>query len=243
MATIDHDLDVQVLHPGRGRLLLLLHGYGMPVDDLVDRLHLLDPAGRCTVVVPRGPYEHKGKRIWHRALTTAPQESALQYRESLGRLDALLAWSQEHTGLAASEAIVGGFSQGGGLGFGLLLAADIEHRPAAAFGICSFPPAFPGFRVDLAAAAGRRCFLASAQQDHFAPIEGSRGGASTLRASGLELTYVEVDTGHEVTDDSAVLTGHWIDAVAADREPEGFEDLLSQVGQGPGYYAGLWTHT
>lgn len=222
------------------RLLVLLHGYGLPVTDLTDRLDLLDPERRCTVVAPVAPFERKGSAIWHRALSTSAELAARQYRESLDLLDGLLGWAESRTGLPASDAIVGGFSQGGGLGFGLLLAAGIEHRPAAAFGICSFPPAFAGFAVDTAAAAGRHCFLASAHRDHFAPIEGSRAGASQLRASGLDLTYVEMDTGHEMTDAAAALAGRWIAGVAAGRPVDGFDDVLAEVGTGPGFYEGLW---
>ncbi len=34
------------------RLLVLCHGYGLPVSDLTDRLGLLDPDGRFLVVTP-----------------------------------------------------------------------------------------------------------------------------------------------------------------------------------------------
>lgn len=222
------------------RLLVLLHGYGLPSSDLTDRLDLLDPERRCTVVAPDAPFDHKGALIWHRALSTSAELAARQYRSSLALLDDLLGTLETETGLRSSEAIVGGFSQGGGLGFGLLLASGIRHRPAAAFGICSFPPAFAGFAVDTTAATGRPCFLASAHRDHFAPIEGSRAGASQLRDSGLELTYVEMDTGHEMTDDAAALAGRWIAGVVAGRPVDGFDDVLAEVGTGPGFYEGLW---
>jgi predicted esterase len=238
-------LDTQLLpRDGVGeRLLVLLHGYGLPASDLTDRLAVLDPHRRCTVAVPTAPFEHKGKDIWHRALSTSAATAAQQYRDSLLLLDELLGALEAATGLAAAEAIVGGFSQGGGLGYGLLVAADLEHRPAAAFGICSFPPAFEGFRVDEAAAVGRPCFMASARRDHFAPIEGSRAGACRLRDAGLDLTYVEMDTEHEMTDEAALAAGRWIDAVAAGRPVTGFDDVLDRVGTGAGFYDGLWVET
>lgn len=220
---------------------MLLHGYALPATDLTDRLELLDPDRACTVVVPEAPFEHKGAAIWHRGIATSPELASVQYRESLGLLDELLGRLEHDTGLPAAEAIVGGFSQGGGLAFGLLLAAGLQHRPAAAFGICSFPPVFEGFVVDPAAPLGRHCFLASAQQDHFAAIESSRAGAWVLRDTGMELTYVEVDSGHEMTDEAATLAGRWIARMAGGEAPDGFDDLLSQVGEGPGSFAGLWS--
>jgi predicted esterase len=225
------------------RLLVLLHGYGLPADDLTDRLDRLDPRRRCTVAVPTAPFRHKDKDIWHRALSTSAEAAAEQYLASLRVLDDLLGRLEAGTGLSADDAIVGGFSQGGGLGYGLLVGAGIEHRPAATFGICSFPPAFDGFAVDLAAAAGRRCFLASAHRDHFAPIEGSRAGACRLRDAGLDLTYVELDTEHEMTDEAADLAGRWISGVVDGRPVEGFDDVLAEVGTGAGFYEGLWVES
>lgn len=235
-------LPVRILpRAGAGdRLLVLLHGYGLPVEDLTDRLALLDPDGACTVAVPQAPFAHRGQRIWHRALLSAPDVAREQYVRSLELLDDLLGRLQDHTGLPAADAIVGGFSQGGGQAYGLLLGAGIEHRPAAAFGICSFPPAFADFAVDLSAAAGRACFLASARQDHFAPIESSRAGAWRLRQAGLDLTYCELPGEHEMTDEAAALAGRWIAAVAAGRAVDGFADLLTEVGDGAGFYDGLW---
>jgi predicted esterase len=242
MSELPERLSARILpRDGKGdRLLVLLHGYGLPAEDLTDRLALLDPDGVCTVVVPAAPFEHRGSSIWHRALLTAPDEAEAQYRHSVALLDDLLGSVQEQTGLAASDAIVGGFSQGGGLGFGLLVAEGIEHRPAAAFGICSFPPAFAGFRVDPVAAAGRKCFLASARRDHFAPIESSRAGAWRLRSIGLDLTYTELDSEHEITDEAAALAGRWLAPVAGGRPVTGFPDLLADVGGGPGFYDQLW---
>lgn len=226
---------------GRGnRLLVLLHGYGLPAEELTDRLALLDPDGACTVAVPEAPFVHRGQRIWHRALLSAPEVARHQYVRSLELLDELLGRLEDRTGLAAAEAIVGGFSQGGGQAFGLLLGAGVEHRPAATFGICSFPPAFADFAVDPSGAAGRSCFLASARQDHFAPIESSRAGAWRLRQAGADLTYAELPGEHEITDEAAAMAGRWIAAVAADRPVDGFPDVLSEVGEGAGFYEGLW---
>lgn len=103
--------------------------------------------------------------------------------------------------------MVGGFSQGGGLALGLLLSADVRHVPAAAFGVCSFPPVVQDLRVDRTACAGRPYFLSSARQDHFADIEVSRAGAALLRDIGLDVTYVESDGDHEMTDRAAEQIG------------------------------------
>ncbi len=239
---------------GAGALLLvLLHGYGEPTAALTDRVALLDPDRTCTVVVPDAPFEHRGSAIWHRALSTSREMAAMQYATSLRLLDDLLGRAESITGLPAAEAIVGGFSQGGGLGFGLLIAAEVQHRPAAAFGICSFPPAFEGFRIDRAAAAERPCCLISAQRDRFAPIEVSRHGAAALSSTGLTMAYSELDIEHEMTDQAAAIAGRWISAIARGDLPSAASNGPAEsggahrpteadaFGEDTGFYEGLWS--
>ena len=218
---------------------MLNHGYGLPTSDLTDRLGLIDPGGECTVVVTRAPFEHKGQAIWHRALLPAPEEATAQFHRSVASLDALLGRLVEELGADLDRAVVGGFSQGGGIGIGLLLAAGISNRPGAAFGVCSFPPAFDGFVVDRVSSAGRPCFLSSAHGDHFAPIESSRAGAAVLVEFGLDLTYVETESEHVMTDDAADAVGVWLsrlDDVAHRREGH---ELLAGVTGSHEHYDGL----
>lgn len=203
-------LDSVVLQPDAGpRCLVLVHGYGEPSTDLTDRLSLIDPDRRFVVVVPTAPIEWRGRRIWHRPLSD-PEAAARQYVESLAALDELLGSIGDELHIGPADTIVGGFSQGGGMAIGLLVGADVVHRPAAGFGVCSFPPMVPGLRVDPAAAAGRPYFLSSAHEDHFAPIELSRHGAVALRRLGLDLTYVEADGPHVMTDLAATQIGAWL---------------------------------
>lgn len=220
------------------RLLVLLHGYGEPAEQLTDRLGLLDPDGTYVAVVPDAPFEHKGNAIWHRALT-APEEAATQYLASLAAIDALLGGLERDLGLPASEAVVGGFSQGGGMALGLLLSADVTHRPAGAFGVCSFAPVVPGLRVDRRAAAGRPFFLSSARADRFASIEASRSGAALLRDTGLALTYVESDGPHEMTDEAASAIGRWLRALDRGERPRDAALLAGVSGRGS-FYDDLW---
>jgi predicted esterase len=227
------------------RLLVLLHGYGEPASQLTDRLDLIDPEGRFLVAAPLAPFEHKGKAIWHRALT-ARAEAEAQFHASLAAIDALLGDLERTTGRAASEAVVGGFSQGGGLGLALVLGADVVHRPAAAFGVCSFPPAIDRFRVDASAARGRPLWLSSAHHDHFAPIEASRAGAALLRDLGLRITYEETPGDHVMTDEAASGIGRWLAALPwSDDAPSAPVDvsLLEGVAGRHEFYDGLWEHT
>lgn len=222
----------------QSRLLVLLHGYGEPASDLTDRLHLLDPDGVFRVVVPDAPFERRGQAIWHRAMS-ARDEAEAQYLASLAALDDLLGGVAEQFGLPVADAVVGGFSQGGGLAIGLLLGADVTHRPAAGFGVCSFPPTVRGFRVDRAGAAGRPYFLSSARDDRFASIDISRAGAALLRRSGIDLTYVESDGPHVMTDTAATQIGQWLDALDRGPHPSS-DDLLAGDRDEDAFFDGLW---
>lgn len=225
------------------RLLVLLHGYGEPIEQLSSRVDLLDPAGAFKVVLPHAPFERGGRAIWHRALS-ARAEAEAQYLQSLAAIDTHLGELEDQLGLAAADAVVGGFSQGGGLALGLLLSADVHHVPAAAFGVCSFPPVVQGFRVDQAACAGRPYFLSSARQDHFADIDISRAGAALLRDVGLDLTYVEAEGAHEMTDVAARQIASWLGEVGrggtARAAPGEGDDPLAGIAGLDGYFAGLW---
>lgn len=228
------------------RLLVLVHGYGLPSSDLTDRVDLIDPDRRCTVAVPLGPFEHRGQRIWHRAMYRAMDVAEQQYLASVRLLDELLGELESSTGLDSKDAIIGGFSQGGGLSLSLLFADGVENRPAAAFGICSFPPGFDGFVVDRTAAAGRPAFLTSARRDRFAPIEASRSGAAAFAELGLALTYSEADAEHVMTDGAAVGVGSWLRSVL-DSTPDSdaaarTRSMLASVDAG-GFFGGRWAYS
>lgn len=228
------------------RLLVLVHGYGLPSSELTDRADLFDPHRRCTVAVPQAPFEHRGLRIWHRAMYTAMDVAMQQYLVSVRLLDDLLGELETETGLSAQEAVIGGFSQGGGISLSLLFADGVENRPAAAFGICSFPPGFEGFVVETGAGAGRPAFLASAHKDRFAPIEASRAGAAAFAELGLDLTYTEADTEHVMTDEAALQVGTWLTTVM-DGSPDSealtrTRSALAGV-DGIGFFGGRWSYS
>lgn len=197
------------------RLLVLCHGYGLSPAELTDRLELLDPDAEFLVVAPTAPFRHRDQAIWHRPSVST--ETTEQYLASLAALDRLLGHLEATTGRPAGDAVVGGFSQGGGLSLSLLMHADVAHRPAAAFGIHSFPAPVDGFRVDRAAAAGRPAFLSGAREDRFAPVEVSRSAAALFRAVGLDLTYHEDDGDHDMSDAAAAAVGDWLATLDGDR--------------------------
>lgn len=233
------DLTFEVLERdgAQDRLLVLVHGYGEPPTNLTDRIEMIDPDGRFCTVVPSGPFEHRGATIWHRAINTAPELAATQFAASHTALDRLVGHCADRFDLPLDDAVVGGFSQGGGLAMSLLLGADVQHRPAAAFGVCSFPPAFPGFRVDRAAASARPYWLRTSRNDRFVDIDTARGAAAMVR-SMLRLTYRESDDEHVMTDDDAAAIGRWL--VGAVDNPVDDAAELDAAADRADFYDGLW---
>jgi predicted esterase len=221
------------------RLLVLIHGYARPPSDLTERLHLLDPDRRFLAVAPHAPYRHRDQVIWHKPGGATGTEE--QYMGSLAALDDLLGTLQERTGLPASEAVVGGFSQGGGLALSMLFHADAVHRPAIAFGVCSFPAPVRGFPVERAAAVGRPAFLLGARRDRFAPIEVFRGGAALIASTGIDLTYVEHDAEHEMTDAAAAEVAAWLAGVLSGEVTGSSGRELYDGAPVPGFFDGLWS--
>lgn len=212
-----------VARPGpQDRLLLLVHGYGESPDLLTAHLDALDPGGQFLVVTPLGPFEKKGKRIWHRALS-GTEEAPRQFLASLRALDALVESLCAEHGLDRSQAVFGGFSSGGGLAVGLTLAsATFGHAvPAGCLAFCGFLPPVPNLPVTLDAVADVPVLLLSATDDVFMPIETGRESAEGLARLGFAVEFHELEQRHEITPAGAAIAGRWLAAVAAGERPIG----------------------
>lgn len=200
------------------RLLLLIHGYGQPIEELASRVDLLDPQGRYLVALPIGPLRKKGRPIWHRALNGDTEESEEQFATSLAALDDLLDVLCERTGLPRAEAVVGGFSQGAGLATALFVRASDRPRPAADLSFCGFLPPVAG-AVDLAAVAGRPVFFGTGDADHYFNPVFNEQMAAALDTLGMSVTHRAVTTAHVMTDELAELAAPWLADVADGRAP------------------------
>ena len=116
-------------------MLLLLHGYGADERDLGGLLPYLDPEVTSLTVLPRGRVAAPPGFAWFDI--ASPDPDAVRrpaFTESLDRVDDLLdAVCAEH-GMEREEAVVAGFSQGGGLALALGLRSQ---RPARTRRRCS----------------------------------------------------------------------------------------------------------
>jgi thioredoxin 1 len=196
------------------RLLLLLHGYGADERDLGALLSYLDPEGHFATVLPRGPVAAPPGFSWY----DMTEDPAAGFSEALAALDDLLDAACEEQGLARSEAVVGGFSQGGGLALALALGPTDRPRPAGVLAMSPFVA--PGMlQVDPEGAAEVAILLQHGTEDPMVPVAGTRDLAKVLADAGLAVVFSEYPMGHEVALES-VQQGHgWLDAVRRGERP------------------------
>lgn len=137
------------------RLLLLMHGYGA------------DERSRWAPAVPRpgGPLRHRAARgpiavppgfSWFDLTSPDPEVAQQGFVGALDAVDDLLDRVCEEYGMSRSDAVVGGFSQGGGIALALALGRSDRARPAAVLAMSPFIPFAPD-AVDWEGGAGWRC--------------------------------------------------------------------------------------
>ena len=95
------------------RVLLLVHGYGADERDLGGLLPYLDPEGRFVTVLPAGPLGRAARVLLVRRWRSDPSAARASPPRSTRSTTCSTTRAREH-GFPRSEAVVGGFSQGGG---------------------------------------------------------------------------------------------------------------------------------
>jgi thioredoxin 1 len=198
------------------RLLVLLHGYGSDERDLGGLLPYLDPEGRFTTVLPRGPLATPPGFAW--VEWSDPEASAASLADSIAAVDALVDAECEARGLARSDAVIGGFSQGAGIALAVGLGPSDKPRPAGVLAMSpsvSFDPAI----IDVAAVRDVPVLLQHGTDDLMVQVGGTRGLAQLLADGGAPIVYSEYPMGHEVSLESVQQGKAWLDAVRAGEKP------------------------
>jgi thioredoxin 1 len=196
------------------RLLLLLHGYGADERDLGGLLPYLDPEGRFVTVLPRGPLPAPPGFSWFDLMSQDPEVAQQGFVDALDAIDDLLDAACERHGMARTDAVVGGFSQGGGLALALGLGRSERPHPAAVLAMSPFIPFAPD-AVDWDAAREIPVLLQHGSEDPMVKPLGTRRFAEALAAQGVPVVFGEFPMGHEVSLESISQGKAWLDAVRA----------------------------
>lgn len=198
---------------GDGPVVVLLHGFGAPGDDLVSMWRSLDVPGETRFVFPEAPlsldFGYGDSRAWwmidieamQRAMI-AGRTAELIERQPAGLLAAreavqeLLNQVERKLGVRGDKIVLGGFSQGAMLALDVALA---DPRPLAGLVLMSGGIVNQAeWTARMSARTGLRVFQSHGVQDPILPFELAERLRDELGAAGLELTWVDFRGGHEI---------------------------------------------
>ncbi|MFO1538823.1 MAG: thioredoxin [Actinomycetota bacterium] len=216
MAQLVHNV---VAPPKAERVLLLCHGFGSDEVDLGGLLPYLDPDGYFVTVLPRGPHGLPGGQPGYSWFGFGPEGIATdEYAASLDALDDLLDEVCAEHGMTRSAAVVGGFSQGGGMALALALRPSDRPHPAAALGLSTAVFAdLDG--LDAAAAPTLPVLLQHGLDDQMIPVARARETAERLVALGCPVVFEEYPMGHAVALESMQAARAWLDRIRSGERP------------------------
>jgi phospholipase/carboxylesterase len=198
---------------GHGPLVLLLHGFGAPGDDLLSLVDALDVPTGTRFVVPEGPltlsFGPRDARAWWiiDMARIAADQAAGRVRDLSQDIPKGLAPARatmlvflkevEHTfGADPRKTVLGGFSQGAMLSCDVMLHSD---RPYA--GLVQLSGNLLAQQVWGALMPKRKgmpVFQSHGVQDGILPYVGAERLRDTLRQSGLAVEWHSFRGGHEI---------------------------------------------
>src|SRR5688572_20364075 len=177
-------------------LLVLHHGRGADEHDLLPFGDVLDPQRRLHVVTPRAPLTLPGwpGHHWYvvpRVGYPDPDTFTAAFAKLAGLHDEL--W--ERTGLGPEQTVLGGFSMGSVMSYGLGLA-PARPAPAGILAMSGFVPTVPGWQPELAGREHVRAFIAHGRNAPIMDVGFARTARDLLESGGLDVSYHESDAAH-----------------------------------------------
>jgi phospholipase/carboxylesterase len=190
------------------RVLIAVHGRDRESDELAIGF-LSQPISRVTRTV--APYA--AGKSWYGGRYDAPRaENAEAVEAGLGLIDAAFARAAEN-GIAASNVVLAGFSQGGCMVAEYLLGGRRRPGAAAIFTGSALDVARRGARVDL---TGLPVVLSGGDGDPWLPVGDLEATGALLEAAGGDVRlHIFPDGDHVVRDREMKLLGQLVEGVAA----------------------------
>ncbi len=213
---------------GDGPMVVLLHGFGAPGDDLVALADWIEAPAGTRWVFPAGPLAmppvYGDARAWwmidlerlERELAGGrPADRAAEVPEGLaaarGAMVELLAALARDHGRRDQATILGGFSQGAMLSVDAALHAP--RPPRALLLLSGTMIAEADWRPRAAALAGCRVLQSHGTRDALLSFAGAETLCGFLREAGAEVAFVPFPGGHEIPPPVLDLAGDFLGEV------------------------------
>ena len=204
---------------GDGPVVVLLHGFGAPGDDLVPLWRALRVPSETRFVFPEAPLAPRelggGRAWWALDLVAMQAERARGQRSDRSRQEpdglaaarehviALLDGVEKRFGVAGDQIVLGGFSQGAMLSCDVALRSD---RALAGLALLSTTLLCRQiWEPRMALRKGLPVLQSHGRRDELLPFEAAVELRELLRAAGCVLDWVEFNGGHEIP--QSVLDG------------------------------------
>lgn len=208
------------------QIVVLLHGWGAPGDDLVPLGQVLRSSGRL-FLFPEAPLVSPGggRAWWHLDIDRLMklrerggerdlrQEQPQGLVEAHDKVRALIDEAKRHFGLPASQVVLGGFSQGA------MLATDVALGLEATLGglvvLSGTFLAEPRWRAQLARpVAPFPVLLSHGHDDPILPFYLAEELSAVLREARLPVTWIPFAGGHEIPREVLAETAAFLKAVS-----------------------------
>lgn len=198
---------------GNGPIVILLHGFGAPGDDLVQLVDVLQVPAGTRFVFPEGPLSlsfgpRDARAWWLIDMSRIEQDRAAgRTRDFSNEIPKGLAPAREHMlsflkdieqkiGADPRKTILGGFSQGA------MLSCDLMLRTTEAYaGLIQLSGALLAKQEWIPLLQKRKSmpvFQSHGMQDEILPYVGAEGLRDTLTQAGLSVEWHSFRGGHEI---------------------------------------------
>ena len=188
-------------------LLVLHHGRGADEADLLALADDLDPDRRLHVVAPRAPLTLGGPGYHWYVVPRVGYPDPDTFHAAYRQLAAFHDETWERLGLAPEQTVLGGFSMGSVMSYGLGLGPG-RPAPAGVLAFSGFVPVVEGWQPELPRPT--RAFVAHGRQDPIMEIAFARQARQLLEQNGLDVDYHESDHGHWIEPAHAAAAKTWL---------------------------------
>ncbi|MDQ4145745.1 MAG: phospholipase [Actinomycetota bacterium] len=177
--------------------LILFHGRGADENDLWPLLDMLDHDRRLVGATPRGPLAlPPGGAHWYQVKRVGYPDPAT-FWPTFDRAGAWLDAYLSSVGIAPSNAVLGGFSQGAVMTYALGLGPG-RPRPAGLLALSGFMPRVDDFDLDLNGLEGYPVAIGHGTLDPVIGVEWGRDARERLAGAGAAVAYRESPIPHTI---------------------------------------------